>query len=134
MRLVPNFLHSNSPHQILRAAQLKLQAMDDPLLFRIISFLRLSCLVMEKKGVYAKLLRSLSEQDSQWWTTCKVTSSGTLTTSNLAIKKLLVPVLKLHRTYYFPSSNSKFKKCKTSQWQGRSLHLMACSQSNAAND
>ncbi len=113
MYLISDVSPRNRSQQILQAAQQRLQTSDRPLLFRIISFLRLSCLVLPEKGAYSKLLKDLSVQDSQWWTTCKITAKGKLTTSNPAIKQLLNPILKLHRgqnltkvTYLYPESKS----------------------------
>jgi hypothetical protein len=104
MHLMTSSAHSNSPDQLLQAAQKKLLEIDSPFLLRIVSFLRLSCLALEDKGVYSKLLKELSEQDKEWWTTCTITATGTLTSSNPTIKKLLEPVQRLHQVQDLPKA------------------------------
>lgn len=87
---------------VLLTARQKLLATDMPFMLRAVGFLRLSCCVLNKKGAYPQLLRTLSEQDQEWWNTCEVTSIGTLRSSNPQINRLLEPVLQLHQKHESP--------------------------------
>lgn len=98
-------LVSNTPGtkaKTLAAAQKKLLANHVPMMLRVVSFLRISCSVLEEKGAYARLMKQLFQCDEQWLASCVVLPGGFLKSSNPEIQQLLMPVLSLYQTVEFP--------------------------------
>jgi 16S rRNA C1402 (ribose-2'-O) methylase RsmI len=82
----------------LQAAKQKLYAADVPFELRVIAYLRLSCSALRSTGVsYTGLLQALSQHNREWLSTCNVTKTGMLTSSDRIIDELLKPIKTLHQ-------------------------------------
>ncbi|MGA7933250.1 MAG: hypothetical protein WCA35_06860 [Kovacikia sp.] len=88
--------------QTLAAAQQKLLATDGPMMLRMVSFLRISCSLLEEKGAYSSLMKQLFQCDAQWWASCVITSDGLVKSNNPDIQNLLLPVLSLYQATDLP--------------------------------
>lgn len=98
-------LVSNAPNtkaKTLAAAQRKLLDNHVPMMLRVVSFLRISCSVLEEKGAYSGLMQQLFQCDDQWLASCVVLPNGLLKSSNPEIQQLLMPVLSLYQTIELP--------------------------------
>lgn len=96
----------------LTFARQKLLKLRLPLCLRAISYLRISCSVMQKfegqNTPYSSLLKLLSEYNVEWWNDCEISPSGILRSRVMAIKGLLQPLTQLHDQHlsFIISSNS----------------------------
>jgi hypothetical protein len=87
---------SDRTQKLLEAARQKLVRADSPLLLRMTTFLRLSCLTLDEPGAYSQLMQKLCSH-KEWWLTCEVTLDGTLRSSHPDITLALAPI---HRLYH----------------------------------
>ena len=102
-----------SPSSQLTFARKKLLNTTVPLCLRAISYLRISCSILQKldclesenyvielpKNPYLSLLKSLSEYKVEWWNDCEVSKSGILRSNVAVIEQLLRPLTLLHQQY-----------------------------------
>ncbi|MDG2614818.1 hypothetical protein P7L53_01040 [Thermoleptolyngbya sichuanensis XZ-Cy5] len=81
----------------LQTIRQKLQQTDVPLQLRVVSYLRMSCRVVDERGGrYSKMLAALHRHKADWWKTCRITQEGTLESSDAIVNMLLSPIAALH--------------------------------------
>lgn len=91
-------MSSHASH-LLALAQQKLQETHVPFELRVAYYLRLSCALLQDSAItYTKLIHELFDYDRQWISTCEVSSSGLLTSSDRTIDMMLSVVTDLHRS------------------------------------
>jgi hypothetical protein len=87
--------------KLLESARQKLVMKDVPPMLCMIAFLRISCRTVDEPGAYSKMMMQLCSH-KEWWTTCTITSEGTLKSFNPKINLLLAPINLLHQPQALP--------------------------------
>ncbi|MFQ3616456.1 MAG: hypothetical protein SNJ57_12345 [Cyanobacteriota bacterium] len=81
----------------LQTIRQKLQQTDVPLQMRLVSYVRMSCRVVDERGGrYSQMLAMLHSYNADWWKTCQITSEGKLESSDAMVNMLLSPIAALH--------------------------------------
>lgn len=110
MKLIAPFPSYSSLIQKLQFAKQKLQTKDVPHLLAVISYLRISCSIMQKvnyqpfseqqtedlKITYSNLITTLANYDAAWWQKCQVSATGGLESNDPVINHLLQPIEQFH--------------------------------------
>lgn len=87
-----------SHRERLQSARQTLQDTYLPFQIRVVSYLRLSCFILDEHGKrYAKLMRALCHHNAEWWNTCEITMTGELWSNEPPVNDLLRPIAELHR-------------------------------------
>ncbi|WP_143467587.1 hypothetical protein [Leptolyngbya ohadii] len=95
-----------SSSHLLTLAQQKLQVADIPFELRVAYYLRLSCAALKHSSVtYTNLMQALFSHDRHWIATCRVSSTGLLTSSDPTIEVLLSVVTDLHQPKLQPEQD-----------------------------
>ena len=107
------FASNKSLASQLTFARKKILTNTIPFQLRAISYLRITCSVIQKfyclesenhsiepqKTPYLSLLKSLSEYKVEWWSDCEISESGILRSNVAVIERLLQPLTQLHQQY-----------------------------------
>jgi hypothetical protein len=97
----------------LQVARAKLQQADAPQMLKALSYLRISCNLMQKmQGAplqssvatdanlpYAKLVEALVAHDRTWWNHCTISTTGCLRSSDAVIDQLFSTIEEFHQVY-----------------------------------